>query len=357
MKKNLFVLNVCISLFLMSCSDNEANTEQTDQNADLYAEVLSDVSLNVITETYFQLYTNASALHSAANLMTVGNETQLQAVKDAWVATRAPWEMSEGFLYGPVDTEGIDPAIDSWPVNVNDINNILDSGENITSTSLESNNEARGFHTIEYFIWGLNGDKTASELTERELEYLRAATQNLNEKTQQLYEGWLVSEGDFSGNFINAGNASSIYTSQIGALLEIVEGLTIIADEVANGKIEEPLNGNGGAAKPEAEESRFSNNSKLDFANNMRSIQNVYTGDFNGLASKGITDIVASENATLDTEIKTAISAAISSIENIPGTFTEAIEINRSEVENAQTKVTELLTLLEANLEPLISNL
>lgn len=357
MKKRILIFSTVALTLFASCSDNDDAEGITNPNAELYAQVLSNVSLSVITETYKTLYNNAGTLETAVENLTVGDDSALQAVKDAWIATRAPWEKSEGFLYGPVDTEGIDPAIDSWPVDVNAINNILSSGNSITTTLLESNNEARGFHTIEYFVWGLNGSKMASELTVREIEYLTAATQNLKSQTEELYNGWLVTEGNFASNFINAGETGTLYTSQKGALQEIVEGLTIIADEVANGKIEEPLNGNGGSAKPEAEESRFSNNSKLDFANNVRSIQNIYLGDYSSVNGKGITDVVSLTNATLDTEIKTAISDAISAIEAIPGTFTDAIENNRTSVANAQSKVSDLLSILQSSLESFITSL
>lgn len=357
MKTRTFFLSIITVFALASCSNNDDGSETVDPNASLYTQVLTNLSVDVITETYSSLYSNAGALETAVSNLTIGDETALQTVKTAWQNTRAPWEKSEGFLYGPVDTDGIDPAIDSWPVDVNAINNILNSGNNITSTLLESNNEARGFHTIEYFVWGLNGNKSASDLTARELEYLVAATQNLKSQTQELYFGWLASEGGFVSNFINAGESGSIYTSKKGALQEIVEGLVIIADEVANGKIEEPLNGNNGGAKPESEESRFSNNSKLDFANNIRSIQNIYLGDYNGNNGNGITNIVALSSTTLDAQIQSTISDAISAIEAIPGTFTEAIEDNRNAVQNAQTKVADLLTVLETSLVPFITNL
>ena len=356
MKNYIVTLALSTATVLVSCSNNSA--EETDPSAGLYAQVLTDSSVDVIAETYKSMNDNAAILATAVANLTIGDEVELTAVKNAWIATRAPWEKSEGFLYGPVDTEGIDPAIDSWPVNVNDINNILNSGNAITSNLLENNNEARGFHTIEYFVWGIAGNKTADELTAREIEFLVAATQNLKSKTQQLYDGWSASQGNFAMNFITAGQAGNLfYTSQKTALLELVDGIITISDEVANGKIETPLNGNAGSAMPEAEESRFSNNSKLDFADNIRSIQNIYLGDFNGGDGKGLTDIVASKNPTLDAEIKSKISEAISAIENIPGTFTTAISVNRPAVQNAQNKVSALQLLLESGLKPLISNL
>ena len=358
MKNRIFTIGFLLltAIAFIGCSNN--SSEASDPNAALYTQVLRNTSVDVITATYKSMNDNAIILAAAVADLSIGNEAELTAVKNAWMATRAPWEKSEGFLYGPVDTEGIDPAIDSWPVNVNDINNILSSSSAITSTLLENNNEARGFHTIEYFVWGLNGNKLASELTTREIEYLTAATQNLQSKTQQLYNGWNTTQGNFANNFITAGQSGNLfYTSQKSALTELVDGIITIADEVANGKIETPLNGNAGSAMPEAEESRFSNNSKLDFADNIRSIQNIYLGDYNGVDGKGLTDVVVLSNTALDATIKAKINAAIAAIEAIPGTFTNGITNNRAEVQNAQTKVSELKLLLESSLQPLVTGL
>ena len=348
--KKIFLLPLTFIFIIAVSSCKKNDPTPTDEYTALYTEVLNNEANAVITETYKDLYENAVALKNAVDILTIGNETQLGAVKTAWINTREPWEKSEGFLYGPVDTEGIDPSIDSWPVDVN-------SAQAITNTLLETNNEARGFHTIEYFVWGLDGNKTAAQLTAREIEYLKAASQNLATKTQQLYYGWLATEDNFAQNFTAAGTANSIYPSQKNAIEEIVEGLVIIADEVANGKIEEPLNGNAGAAKPEAEESRFSNNSKKDFADNMRSIQNVYLGDYNTHNGKGISEIVGFKNEALNTKITAKIAAAIAAIEAINGTFTDAIENDRAGVTAAQQEVSALFELLDTELKPYISNL
>jgi uncharacterized iron-regulated protein len=80
-------------------------------------------------------------------------------------------------------------------------------------------------------------------------------------------------------------------------------------------------------------------------------------GDFGSVQGKGLTDLVASKNATMDVSIKAKISDAIAAIEAIPGTFTDAIFNNRTTVENAQQKVAELKVILESQLQPLISNL
>ncbi|AWA31288.1 imelysin [Flavobacterium magnum] len=360
MKNRIFSLAILAmaSAALVNCSNNNEVTIE-NPNGPLYDEVLTNVANNVIVETYGELNTKAIALKASINAMTFpATEEQVMAVKLAWQATRAPWEQSESFLYGPVGIEEVvDPAIDSWPVDVASIEVIKNNPNPITASSLADNDDARGFHTIEYFIWGINSNKTAAEITAREIEFLRAAADDLQQNTQKLYDAWKAGGGNYVANFSNAGGLGSIYPSQKAALDEIVQGLAGIATEVATGKIEEPLNGNAGTAKPEAEESRFSNNSKLDFANNIRSIENIYLGDYNGATGKGLTDIVKFANPTLDTNIQAKITAAITAINAIPGTFTDAISNNRTAVQNAQTKVNELKTLLESQLLPLITNL
>lgn len=358
MKKRVFTLALIAmaATAIVGCSNND-DSSTVDPNNGLYVQVLNDITADVITVTYNDLNEKAKALQTAVNtLAATQNETNLQAVKTAWSATREPWEKSEGFLYGPVDTGGIDPAMDTWPVDVSAMNAILNSNQAITAALIAANNEARGFHLIEFLVWGVDGNKTAAQLTAREIEYLKAAAADLHNNTQLLYDGWKKTGGNFGDNFINVG-AGKNYPSHQAALEEIIEGLITIADEVGNGKIEDPLNSEGGTPNAELEESRFSNNSKTDFANNMRSIQNIYLGDYNGVDKKGISDIIAIGNPTMNAEVKNRITAAINAIEAIPGTFSDAIHNNRQAVTNAQQKVGELQLYLESSVKPYLVGL
>ncbi|MGQ8867556.1 imelysin family protein [Myroides sp. TSA_177.3] len=347
---------VATSFMMMNCSNNDDSSTDTKKD-DLYATVISDLTGSVVTETYRDLNDKANALRKAiSNFTANATDANLELAKQAWIETRKPWEQSEGFLYGPVDTEGIDPAMDTWPVDVEAMNNILRSNQAITASLISSNNEARGFHLIEFLLWGETGSKKAADITARQKEYLKAATEDLQQNTQLLYDQWKVDGGNYVAVFNSAGINSTKYPSKAAALEEIVDGLITIADEVGTGKIEDPLNSEGSTPYPEKEESRFSNNSKRDFADNMRSIENIYLGRYNK-SVKGLSEIVAGDNKALDTEIKTAITAAITAIEAIPGTFTEAIYSHRPEVIKAQNIVNDLSTLLESKLKPYINSL
>ena len=357
--RNTFIA-FTLTATLVSCSDDDTPTPVVETS---YKENITNIANNVIVETYSDLAGKANDLFTeASDFKNNTTASNLDEAKQAWRSTRAPWEQSEGFLFGPVDTGGIDPAIDSWPVNTNDMDALLADTANhptITEAIVDQQiNEAKGFHLIEYILWGVDGNKQAADFTTRELEYLVAACENLKNKTATLKEAWVSNGGNYVANFLNAG-ASGIYTSEKSALEDLVTGMIGIADEVANGKINTPLNGDpstGTPAGPEQEESRFSHNSKLDFANNVRSISNVYNGKFS-IDGKGISEVVANKDSSLDTQFKDELVAAIQAIEAISGTFSAALSSNRTAIETAQTKVRTVQETLESKIKPLISGL
>lgn len=352
------LMSIVLGAAVVSCSDDD--TPAVEQQT-TYKENITNIANNVIVETYSNLANKANDLFTEAKDFSNNTDaSNLDEVKQAWRSTRSPWEQSEGFLFGPVDTQGIDPAIDSWPVNVVDMDALLADTQNFPTISEavvdQQTNEAKGFHLIEYLLWGIDGNKQLGDFTTRELEYLVAACENLKNKTATLKDAWVSTSGNYVANFINAGT-SGIYVSEKAALEDLVTGMITIADEVANGKIEVPLNGeNGGGVDPTQEESRFSHNSKLDFANNVRSISNTYNGKFL-TDGKGLSEVVASKKTSLDTQFKAEIVAAIQAIEAISGTFSDAIVNNRSAVENAQVKVRTVQETLESKIKPLISGL
>jgi len=352
-------MNKLLSLILLltgflaftSCDNDDDPTPTAD-----YSEILDNTGENVILETYESLATHAVQLQVATQTL-YNNPTQenLDAAKAAWVATRAPWEQSEGFLFGPVDQEGIDPSLDSWPVNVTDLNNVLASANPLTVEFLaQQEGTLKGFHTIEFLLWGETGNKQAADFNGREFEYLAAASGALAVDAQQLFDLWKPTGGNFIANIFNAGNGSQVYISQKSALEEIANALIIISDEVGNGKINDPF------AQQDLtyEESRFSANSKADFANNIRSVKNIYTGVFGIYGNgKSISNIISEKNATLNAEVIADIDAAILAIESIPGTFSEAVFNNPTSVAAAQQAVRDLQATLEEKVLPIISNL
>ena len=119
----------------------------------------------VVLPTYQQLAEENANLFTAVQAFqsNPSNEAFSRAC-DAWLVAREPWEKSEGFLFGPVDWRGLDPNMDSWPLDQDAIVNILESGnfdelqwdENDSSDEVESAQNVRGFHTLEFLLF-MNG--------------------------------------------------------------------------------------------------------------------------------------------------------------------------------------------------------
>lgn len=346
-----FLLIVATLSVLSSCKKDDDNPNSYD-----YASQISNIADNVILKTYADFDAKSVSLAiSLALLKTSPTQSNLDAARLAWKEARKPWEKSEGFLFGPVDVQGIDPSIDSWPVNVIDLNAVLNSSATLDKNYINSlEGTLKGFHTIEWLLFGETGDKTIGNFTNREFEYLAGCSAALQDAVHQLYEAWSPTGQNYVSKLATAGNGSNIYTSQKAALEELLNGIITIADEVGNGKINDPFT----EQNVGKEESRFSANSKADFADNIRSIKNVWLGDYDASNNLGFSSIVVDRNkADLDLKVRTQIDEAIQSIENIPGTFSTAIFQHPDEVQNAQNKVRTLQQTLESEVKPLISNL
>ena len=175
-------------------------------------------------------------------------QDDLDEAAEAWVATREPWEASEGFLFGPVAFLSIDPKLDSWPLDQAQLDQVLASDFELTPDFVRDGVGAtlRGFHTVEYLLFRDGEPRDAADVTPRQIEYLVAATEVLYEDATALYDEWTMAgdsstrDGGFGEEFKGAGQPGSRYLSQQDAILELIEGMIVIVDEVGNGKIADP---------------------------------------------------------------------------------------------------------------------
>ncbi len=348
---------VVLGLFAVGfagCSDDD--DDGIDPPVGYDAEpILRQAAHGVIFATYEDLRFAAADLNGAIAVLRVGpSETTLAAARSAWRAARVPWEQSEGFLFGPVSDEGLDPAIDSWPVNETDLNAVLASGEELDQELIDGlGDELKGFHTLEYLLFGLDSQKPISAFTAREFEYLGACAADLSNKTERLAESWDPKGENFGRFLIAPGDDNPRYASQASAMQELLEGMVTIADEVANGKIDGPLS----EQDVTLEESRFSRNSIADFQDNIRSIQNLFLGRYDGNDGPGFDEFVRANDPGLEARVKTEIQAAIDAIGAIPAPFTTAIFEAPQAVAAAQIAVRTLQDTIDRDVRPVLADL
>jgi predicted lipoprotein len=354
-----------VVVVLAACTSGGGQAEQAGAAAqEDFALVLDRVVNAVITPTYVALHDQAIGLRDCiVEFEAMPTEATLTACKNAWVAARVPWEQSEAFLFGPVTELGLDPAMDSWPVDYQQLQAVLTSSVALSAASITENlgGGMKGFHTIEYLLWGAGHERSATELAgaARDVEYLEALTAALADDSARLVTAWQGS-GEAAGygeRFAQSGTEHGVYATQLDAVQELIGGMSAICDEVAFGKIAEPFN----RRDPNAIESQFSYNSLLDFSDNMRSVQNLYLGSRDGTQSAtSLATVIDRYTPDLNVRVKDQIDRAIAAILAIGAggvTFRDAILDPRRDtaILRAQSEIAKLKDLLDGDVTPLFA--
>ena len=118
----------------------------------------------VVVPTYKSLKEKNDALYNAVIVLADNpSNSAFETACDAWITAREPWEKSEAFLIGPVANLGLDPNMDSWPLDQNGIVQVLNSqnwDDLEWSGNFDEEDEAigaaqsvRGYHTLEYLLF------------------------------------------------------------------------------------------------------------------------------------------------------------------------------------------------------------
>lgn len=311
--------------------------------------VIESFANNIALPQYNDISTDANNLvNSVANLTTTTTQANLLAAQQNWRNLRATWELSEAFLFGPVATQDLDPNVDSWPVNKNDFDSLLVSSTVLNdSTVANFQTTIKGFHALEYMLFGVNQAKQASDFTAREKQYMIAVTNDLKTNCNKMYSGWDKNSGNYYATFTTI---NSVYTSKQTTLITMINAMIDICGEVGDGKIKSVYD----AQDPTLEESPFSQNSFTDFKNNIIGVKNVYLGTYKGTDGKGLEDVVRQYNLSLDTKIKQQLDVAINSFNGFSKPFGEAIVSEKTQIQNTINALATLKTTLETELKPLV---
>ncbi len=352
MKKTLISLSILIAM--AACGDD--NTQVSSQQFDDAAVIQGYVD-NVMVPKYDLHAQNGAALSVAVEAFNADpTQANLEAAQDSWRAARAPWELSETSLFGPVDVNGYDPALDSWPLNLVDLNTVLGEAGDLSQADFDALDVSlKGFHAVELLLFGADGARDPDSLTDREKAYLALAAKDVAKIAGLLATSWTGGDTPYAAVFRTAGEpGNTTYPSRFAAAQEITTGMVGILDEVANGKIADPYN----ERDQNLVESPFSFNSKLDFANNVRGAKTAYVGDFE-LAQKdgrGLSDWVVERDAALDTRLQAEFDAAIAAIEAIPAPFRDSIldDASRPKIKAAIDAINVVRTSVEADLQPML---
>ena len=268
-------------------------------------------------------------------------QSQIDAACEAFKNARREWERSEAFLYGSATDNNIDPHIDSWPLDHNQLVSALtnasliegfksDTPEKFVSDKNEQFQSVLGFHGMEFVLFREGQNRTvdafkANETEEGmtsvkgidELAFLAAVAGDVKNMTAMLeftwmgdaasndtkqvlqdnsyvfssmrHNGFVASKGTMCyGQYLLTPAQTTGYQSWPGTINQIfVGGCSNICNEVQEQKLGQAwrvCNNLGGTTEDgEAEskeyiESPYSHRSFVDYKDNLYSIKNTLYG-------------------------------------------------------------------------------
>lgn len=150
--------------FLYDCLNNLQSLIDANLSTDQCQAIVNQFVDVVALPTYADLVAKNNALRAKVEALNSNpsNDTFAEAAA-AWIEARQPWETSEAFLFGPVAELGLDPNMDSWPLDVDGIKNLLNSQNwaemqwsgdyDEESEAIEAAQSVRGYHTLEYLLF------------------------------------------------------------------------------------------------------------------------------------------------------------------------------------------------------------
>jgi putative iron-regulated protein len=335
---------------LTACHKAVVSGSNTQDFDSLETNVIQDFTNDLVFFRYSSLLNSCVTMQSAVATLT--NETtdaNLSQAKTDWKNLRSDWEQSEGFLIGPVESNDYDPNTDTWPTDYVQMDSLLASNNPLTTDDVKNLSQSlRGYHHLEYMIWGKGGSRTSASLTARQKQYMMSLIADiLNNNVQPLYNDWFLGSDNYKTQVLTAGKGSTEFSTRQALFLNIVSVMSDICGEVGSSKMYEPFV----ARDSLITESPYSNNTLVDFKSNIMGLQQVYMG-ING--GRGIRNLVASKNLQLDQKIQAQINAALNSFDQITERYEEAIFDQRTQVQQTMDQLAALNELLENDLTDFI---
>ncbi len=347
----LAVVSVVLACSFSACSNNDNGGTDVSAKDAQFQDIAKQYLNNTVLVTYHTLADDTELLvKKLENLKTNKTDANVQDACNTFLEARMWWEKSEAFLFGAAKDFGIDPHIDSWPLDLDGLLTALKNAEQVKAMAGNDGdayagdklgNSLLGFHGIEYILFKDGKPKSASEITDLQMIYAVAVAGDLRNRCYQLELSWagedavvkdrvskiqdldlpytLNSGTSYSKNMLNAGQAGSTYSSWTAAMQAIIDGCKDISDEVGTSKIGKPHNGED----VNYIESPYSHNSITDFYDNITSVQNSYMGGIDGQRNENLSihAYIRSIDADLDTRTVKAIDNALAKIKAMKAPF------------------------------------
>lgn len=329
------------------------------------ADVL-DTYANIAFAKYEDSLTTAQALQAAVDALIANpSDETLAAARQAWLDARVPYQQTEVFRFGNAIVDDWEGLVNAWPLDEGLIdyvdasyggatdenefaalNVIANASFTVAGLDVDASqitpaliadtlneadgvetNVARGYHAIEFLLWGqdLNGtnpgagdrpytdyvvgDGCTNGNCDRRADYLSSATELLVQDLAWITDQW--SENGAARNELTADLDAGI--------VAILTGMGSLSyGEQAGERMRLGLMLND----PEEEHDCFSDNTHNSHYYDGKGVQNVYLGAYERIdgtvvSGPSLSDLVADQNPDLDAEMTTKLETTMLALADI----------------------------------------
>jgi putative iron-regulated protein len=341
---------------LTGCQSN-----QDSQNQAATPEAVLDTYANIAEAGYTDSVFTAKALKGKIQtLLNEPSEQNLQAAREAWLASRVPYQQTEVYRFGNAIVDNWEGKVNAWPLDEGLIdyvdtssygeefaenpyytanvianptltvgNSQIDAREITPELLAETLHEidaveanvATGYHAIEFLLWGQDlhgtnpgaGERPATDFSlenctggncDRRRDYLMAATNLLISDLEEMADNW-AENGEARQELAAKGTE--------GGLATILTGMGSLSyGELAGERTQLGLM----LHDPEEEHDCFSDNTHNSHYYDAMGIRNVYLGEYtrvDGSVVQGpsVSDLVAAEDKNLDKQLRKELDASV----------------------------------------------
>ena len=358
----LAAASAVLCLSVASCGENQSLGGLTESEKEMKS-IAEQYVPNVIYATYGDLAKESTELYELLAAAAEGGvdkltQAQIDAICAKFLQARQSWEESEAFLFGAATDFGIDPHIDTWPLDPDGLATELSNAEKVAALRGEDGiayaaaklgQELLGFHGIEFILFRDGKNRTVAALQanedheafagktvtgEQELIYAAAVAGDLRDNCYRLLVSWnpnapkeyadrceelevatTVTGSDltYGENLLGAAAAGSSYKTWQSAMASIlIAGCSNICAEVADVKM-----GNAHSGEDvNYIESPYSKKSFQDFIDNILSIQYSLYGAAGATSAQAhsLMSFFKSQNYSGATAIQNALDASLSAL-------------------------------------------
>lgn len=220
MKKSLISVFI-LTFLIIGCSSND-DSNDINKNTDDFdrKEVLVNIADNLIIPAYQSFSEDMTALKTATSVfVTTANETNLVALRNAWVTAYVSWQSVNMFEIGKAEEISFRNFMNVYPITISDIESNIASGQYDFTTV--SKQDEQGFAALDYLLNGLSDTDggivefyTVNTNTAGYKKYITDVVNRMNDLTVLVLKDW--KEG-YRDTFVNNSGASA--TSSLDKLV------------------------------------------------------------------------------------------------------------------------------------------